>query len=47
MNIKHIVCAAVVAATLTSVPVKQATAGTDPFVGEIMWVGYNSAHVIG
>ena len=41
MNIKHVVSAAVVAATLTSVPIKQATAGIDPYVGEIMWVGYN------
>ena len=41
MNIKHIVSAAVVAATLISVPVKQATAGSAAYVGEIMWVGYS------
>ena len=40
MNIKHIVSAVIVAVTLVSVPVKQATAGPDPFVGEIMWVGF-------
>ena len=41
MNIKHVVSAAVVVATLASLPVKQAAAGTAPFIGEIMWVGYN------
>ena len=41
MNIKHVVSAAVVASTLTSLPVSQATAGNDPFIGEIMWVGFN------
>ena len=40
MNIKHVVSAAVVAAALTSVPIKQATAGIEPYLGEIMWVGY-------
>ncbi len=41
MKIKHVVSVAVVAVTLTSLPVKQATAGSNPFIGEIMWVGFN------
>lgn len=40
MSIKHIVSTAVVAVTLVSMPVKQATAD-EPLIGEIMWVGYN------
>jgi len=41
MRLKHMVSGMVAAAMLASVPVKQVSAGTDPLIGEIMWVGYN------
>jgi microcystin-dependent protein len=40
MNIKKIVSAAVVASTLGFIPFTNAFAD-EPFIGEIMWVGYN------
>ena len=41
MNFKNIVCGVVCAASLVTLPSKQVLAGPDPFIGEIMWVGYN------
>ena len=41
MRLKHMVSGMVAAAMLASVPAKQVSAGTDPLIGEIMWVGYN------
>ena len=40
MNIKKIVSAAAVASTLGFIPFTNAVAD-EPFIGEIMWVGYN------
>jgi microcystin-dependent protein len=40
MNIKTISSAVIVSAALLSVPSKEAAAGTDVYIGEIMWVPY-------
>jgi len=41
MKARALVHGLLAASMLVSVPVKQATASLDPFIGEIMWVGYN------
>ena len=40
MRLKHMISSVVAATMLAAVPVKQASAGFEPFIGEIMWVGY-------
>ena len=40
MKFKRFACAVACAAALVPMPAKQALAGADPFIGEIMWVGY-------
>lgn len=41
MNLKKILCSITCAAALVSMPAKETLAGANPFIGEIMWVGYN------
>ncbi len=41
MRLKHIISGVVAAALLASVTTRQASAGADPLIGEIMWVGFN------
>ena len=40
MNVKTFISAILVSATLVMVPAREAAAQSEPFVGEIMWVGY-------
>ncbi len=40
MQARQLVHGVLAAALLVSIPVKQAIAGAEPFVGEIMWVGF-------
>ena len=41
MKLRHIMNSVVAATLLASLPAKQASAGADPLLGEIMWVGFN------
>lgn len=41
MKFKRLACAVTCAAALVSMPAKETLAGANPFIGEIMWVGYN------
>jgi microcystin-dependent protein len=40
MKLKHVISGVVAATVLAAAPTKQASAGVDPFYGEIMWVGF-------
>jgi microcystin-dependent protein len=40
MKARQILHAALTVTMLVSVPIKHATAASEPFIGEIMWVGY-------
>jgi microcystin-dependent protein len=40
MKLQHIISGVVAATVLASVPAKEAIAAPDPFIGEIMWVGF-------
>ncbi|MDH5513522.1 MAG: tail fiber protein [Gammaproteobacteria bacterium] len=41
MRLKHMIRGVVAATMLASLPAQQASAQSDPFIGEIMWVGFN------
>lgn len=40
MKLKYVISGVVAATVLAAAPTKQASAGVDPFYGEIMWVGF-------
>lgn len=40
MITRSVLCSAVLATSLVMVPSKQSLAGADPFIGEVMWVGF-------